>query len=97
MNVQIKTAKSFRRDYKKLSAKDVEATDEVVQLLAANKSLPVKYRDHSLHGNYEGYRECHIRPDLLLVYSKNADNEIIIYTLYRVNSHTNIFDISKSK
>ena len=92
MNVQIKTAKSFRRDYKKLSAKDVEATDEVVQLLAANKQLPQKYRDHSLQGNYEGCRECHIRPDLLLVYSRNSNNEIIIYTLYRVNSHTNIFE-----
>jgi mRNA interferase YafQ len=39
-------------------------------LLLADKALPEKNLDHSLGGNWRGYRECHIKPDLLLIYSK---------------------------
>ena len=44
-----------------------------------------------------GYRECHIRSDLLLVYKKGNEDKILILTLYRISSHTNIFDTKKSK
>ncbi|MBQ7158426.1 MAG: type II toxin-antitoxin system YafQ family toxin [Treponema sp.] len=59
--------------------------------------LEAKYHDHNLHGNYNGYRECHIRPDLLLVYKKTDDGNVQILYLARITSHTNIFDISKRK
>ena len=42
--------------------------NEVLKLLLAKKKLPEKYVDHPLSGNYSGYRECHIRPDVLLIY-----------------------------
>lgn len=41
---------------------------EVVDTLAREQKLDEKYRDHSLAGNYRGFRECHIEPDWLLVY-----------------------------
>lgn len=47
--------------------------------------------------NYEGYRECHVFPDLLLVYKRLITGEILILTVYRIDSHTNIFDVKKSQ
>lgn len=94
---KLKTTSAFRTDLKKLSKSEVDETKIVVTKLQKDEPLDVKYRDHDLHGNYEGYRECHIRPDLLLVYKKGSEGELLILTLYRISSHTNIFDIKKSK
>ena len=94
---QLRTSKSFRSDYKKLSKDEVSETDIVVKKLMNDVPLEAKYRDHDLHGNYKDYRECHIRPDLLLVYKKGKDGNLLILTLYRINSHTNMFDTKKSK
>ena len=76
---------------------DIRLLDNVIDMLRQGQTLDIKYRDHALTGNYEGYRECHIHPDLLLVYKKSVNNELLILTVYRISSHTNIFDISKSK
>ena len=46
----------------------------VVATLANDIPLHERYRDHVLHGNFEGSRECHIRPDLLLVYTLIGDD-----------------------
>ena len=70
MKCELHSAKSFRKDYKKLSKSEVEDTDNVIKKLLNNEPLEQKYNDHDLHGNYEGYRECHVRPDLLLVYKR---------------------------
>ena len=80
-----------------MSNKEAEETKAVIKKLQNDEPLEVKYHDHELHGNYCGYRECHIRPDLLLLYKKGSEGELLILTLYRINSHTNIFDISKSR
>ena len=94
---KLKTTSTFRTDLKKLSTPEVEETKVVVTKLQNDEPLDAKYRDHDLHGNYDGFRECHIRPDLLLVYKKGSEGELLILTLYRISSHTNIFDIKKSK
>ena len=94
---KLKTTRAFRTDLKKLNAKDSQEAKTVITKLRNDEPLEAKYRDHDLHGNYDGYRECHIRPDLLLVYQKGSEGELLILTLYRISSHTNIFDISKSK
>jgi mRNA interferase YafQ len=94
---ELHSAKSFRKDYKKLSKSEVEDTDNVIKKLLNNEPLEQKYNDHDLHGNYEGYRECHVRPDLLLVYKRLITGELLVLTVYRINSHTNIFDINKSQ
>lgn len=63
---------------------------EVVYTLAKDMPLPPKYRDHPLHGEWEGSREFHIRPALLLVYTLEGDN---ILWLERLGSHSEIFGL----
>ena len=64
----IKFQAAFRRDYKRIVRRgyDVRLLENVVQLLAEEKPLPEKNRDHALSGDYIGCRECHIPPDWLL-------------------------------
>jgi mRNA interferase YafQ len=82
----------FKRDYKKIAASGRYSVDDflhVVELLAQDKPLPIKHRDHSLSGEWIGYRECHIRPDWLLIYKKsNSDKKLI---LVRTGSHSELF------
>ena len=60
----------------------------VVATIANDIPLPERYKDHPLHGNFEGSRECHIRPDLLLVYTLEGDE---LLRLERLGSHSEIF------
>ena len=82
----------FKKDIK-LAAKrglDLAELETVVNRLAAQQPLPDKNRDHSLTGDYIGFRECHIRPDWLLVYL--VDGEDLVLFLFRTGSHTDLFD-----
>ena len=92
---ELHIARSFKIDFKKLSKEDKKDTHDVVVKLQNDEPLEDKYRDHDLRGFYAGYRECHIHPDLLLVYKKTEENELDILSLARVSSHTNIFDKNK--
>ncbi len=81
----------FRKELKRaerrgLNPLEVEA---VIDLLRTGNPLPPKYRDHFLHGEYEGFRECHINPDWLLVYRK--DNNRLILFLARTGTHSDLF------
>ena len=60
---------SFKKDYKKLDIKEKKLLKSVITKLANADVLEEKYKDHSLIGNYLGCRECHIKPDLLLIYN----------------------------
>ena len=82
----------FKKDLK-LAAKrglDLAELETVVNRLAAQQPLPDKNRDHALTGDYIGFRECHIRPDWLLVY--RVDGEELILFLFCTGSHTDLFD-----
>ena len=82
----------FKKDLK-LAAKrglDLAELETVVNRLAAQQPLPDKNRDHTLTGDYIGFRECHIRPDWLLVY--RVDGEDLVLFLFRTGSHTDLFD-----
>ena len=60
----------------------------VVALLLSGQVLPENSRDHALSGDWVGYRECHIKPDLLLIYRKpDADT----LRLARLGSHAELF------
>lgn len=61
---------------------------EVLYLLLNDKPLPQQYKDHELIGNWKGFRECHIKPDLLLIYRKNDD----LLQLVRLGSHSELFN-----
>jgi len=57
-------------------------------LLLADEPLPEKCRDHALTGNWAGYRECHLKPDLMLIYCKRDANTL---GLARLGSHSELF------
>lgn len=71
----IERSSAFKRDYKRQAkGKHRVVLDEmlrpVLTALATDQILGTQYRDHDLSGNWAGYRECHIKPDLLLIYRK---------------------------
>lgn len=68
-----------------------EELNKVIFMLASDEQLPAKYRDHALHGDYEGTRECHVSPDWLLIYSKTEDGIVQVLTLIRAGSHSDLF------
>lgn len=86
---QIFRTSSFKKDYKKLSQKNKDLLKEVLIKLANNETLEEKYRDHKLIGNYLGCKECHIKPDLLLIY--RIENQILELSLIRVGKHSELF------
>lgn len=83
----------FKREYKKLLKKhyDMKKLEKVIQLLVVNnkEELVRKYKDHSLKGNWKGYRELHLDKDWLLIYK--IDDEKLILTLTRTGSHDELF------
>ena len=87
----IKYQTAFKRDYKRIVKRgyDTRLLEEVIEMLAEQKPLPEKFRDHDLTGNYKGCRECHILPDWLLVYEVNNDE--LILCLIRAGSHSDLF------
>lgn len=87
----IKYQAAFKKDYKRIVKRgyDMRLLEKVIKLLANQKPLPEKNRDHQLSGDYAGCRECHITPDWLLIYEV-ADEELILY-LTRTGSHSDLF------
>lgn len=88
----IERSGAFKRDYKRESKGRYRNTLDndllqVLSMLASDQSLPASNRDHDLSGNWGGYRECHIKPDLLLIYSKSDDT----LKLARLGSHSELF------
>ena len=88
----IQKTNRFLRDYKRLCKRNynIEKLRIALELLQANGELPEVYLDHPLKGRYQGFRECHIEPDWLLVYDRNRARQVI--TLARTGSHSDLFD-----
>lgn len=86
----VEATRQFKRDYKLAMKRhlDVSLLDDVVLKLARREPLPPKNRDHALHNNWEGYRECHIQPDWLLVYQILEDR--LVLTLVRTGTHSDL-------
>jgi len=82
----------YRKDLKTI-AHDKKLVDEVgnvVALLSENDfPLPEKYQDHHLKGRFAEFRECHVRPNWLLVYKKTKED--LILALIRTGTHSEIF------
>jgi mRNA interferase YafQ len=90
-NIEWNTAfkKDIRREGKgpNLATLNVVLPD-LLDVLANDIGVPGKYKDHKLTGEWEGCRECHVRPDLLLIYEK-PDEETL--KLVRLGSHSELF------
>jgi mRNA interferase YafQ len=85
----IERTSQFKRDYRRESKGPHRKTLEVdfigvVTALANDQPLAEKCRDHSLIGDWKDHRDCHIKPDLILIYRKtNTD----VLQLVRLGSH----------
>lgn len=86
-----KVVSSFKKDLKKYKHKQdiIEIFNEILKKLLTRRELDHKYRDHPLAGDWIGSRECHIKPDTLLVYSIDEANNLLI--LERLGSHSELF------
>jgi len=89
----IERASRFKRDYKREARgkyqRVLDAELKAVLIALANdQSLEPRYRDHNLSGGWSGYRECHIKPDLLLIYRTAGTNTL---RLARLGSHSQLF------
>lgn len=91
MTYKVIHSKDFKKGLKKLKhdTKSIDLAKSIITKLANNEPLPSKHKDHKLTGQYEGFRECHIKPDLLLIYKK--ENDILILTCLAIGSHSELF------
>lgn len=80
----------FRRDLKRQMKTDIgiqEILAPVINELLEGKALPEKMKDHPLNGEWKDHRDCHVKPDLVLIYK--ADDDAV--TLVRLGSHSELF------
>ena len=95
---KVQERNQFKRDlrrlgrgiYRSLLVRPEGELWQVVRTLANDIPLPPKYKDHPLHGDKEGSRDCHIRPDLVLVYKYEGDTLLLLEML---GSHSEIFGL----
>jgi mRNA interferase YafQ len=88
----VKYTSRFKRDYRREKSgqhgrKLDDLLMEVVDMLAADKPLPRRNFDHPLTGEWSDHRDCHIRPDLVLIYRKPDDTSL---ELVRLGSHSEL-------
>ena len=90
----IERSSAFKRDFKRAKASPRHRNDldslvsTIVARLASDQVLTSKNRDHGLSGDWAGYRECHLKPDLLLIYRKPGTDTL---RLARLGSHSELF------
>ena len=93
MNVRWRS--QFKKDYKRVmkQGQDIDKLDYVIEELAVPNPLPEQFRDHYLKGDYAGYKECHVEPDLLLIYGyEMLDDGEQQLLLVRTGSHGELFE-----
>lgn len=89
--LKIRYSSKFKKDFRNIVKRgyDVKLFEKVLYLLTEEITLPPKYLDHSLSGNYCGHRECHIMPDWLLIYK--IEKDILTLSLTRTGAHSDLF------
>ncbi|WOL39093.1 type II toxin-antitoxin system YafQ family toxin [Pyramidobacter sp. YE332] len=89
LNLRYQSA--FKRDYKRIRKRgyDIRRLENIIEMLVKEQVLPKECRDHDLGGNWSGFRECHIEPDWLLVYT--IDHNDLVLVLSRTGSHSDLF------
>ena len=90
MMLELEYSAQFKKDFKKIAKSpipDVVEVGHVIKQLQLSKTLPEKYVDHPLSGNWKNYRDCHIKPDLVLIYKVESN----ILRLARIGTHNELF------
>lgn len=90
MTYQLKFTTTYKKSYKLMKKRGLDITllNDVVDQMRQGKQLDEKYHDHGLSGNFAGFRECHIKPDWLLVYL--IENDVLTLTLVDTGSHSDM-------
>lgn len=84
--------KQFKKDFKRCTKRGlpIASLQAVLDTLLQGRTLAGRHRDHPLKGDYIHHRECHIRPDWLLIYQK--DDALRTLKLVRTGTHNDLFD-----
>ncbi len=88
--LKLEYSTQFKKDFKKIAKlpiPDIVEVGHVIKQLQLGKALPNKYVDHSLSGNWQSYRDCHIKPDLVLIYKVDGTS----LRLARIGTHSELF------
>lgn len=88
----IEWTSQFKRDYKRENKGQHRATLDadimpIITALANDQPLTPQHRDHALIGNWKAHRDCHIKPDLVLIYQKPDET---LLRLVRLGSHSEL-------
>ena len=91
---KVRRLKDFETSFKKigrsgLKTSTIKKIEKTIDILSLGESLPVNYRDHKLSGELKEFRECHIQPDLLLIYK--IEKKELILVLVNIGSHSYLF------
>lgn len=91
MEYRLKKTSQFSAHLKRARKRglDISVLEDVIEKLRTGQSLPAKYRNHELSGNYKGVWECHVMNDWLLLYYKDCD--VLVLTLVDTGTHSDIF------
>ena len=91
MKYDVIKMKQFKKSLKRMlrRGKDIDKINDVISKLAKGEKLPPKNKDHPLHGDLEGFRDCHIENDWVLLYY--IDNDVLVLTLSDTGSHSDLF------
>jgi len=90
--LEIVMSNRFRKDLKTAYKRgySIPLLEKIVDTIASEQKLDEKFKDHSLSGEYDGFRECHIQPDWLLIYK--IDGKELILFLSRTGTHSDLFE-----
>jgi mRNA interferase YafQ len=82
---------SFKRERKLMEKrrKDMDKLTEVMTMLINEQPLLPRHENHPLHGNYQGWLECHVEPDWLLIYRIYKEKNAVVF--FRTGSHSDLF------
>lgn len=79
----------FKKDVKRIikQGKNLEELENILSILIEDEAIPDRHKDHPLTGDYNEFRELHIKPDWLLIYKIEGEKLILV----RTGSHTELF------
>jgi len=89
--LELETTARYRKDVRLMHKRglDLSLLEEIIEKLKKREPLDLKHHDHPLKGDYNGFRECHIIPDWLLIYA--IDNNRLVLTASRTGSHSDLY------
>jgi mRNA interferase YafQ len=88
--LKLEYSTQFKKDFKKIAKlpiPDIVEVGHVIKQLLLGETLPEKYVDHPLSGDWQHYRDCHVKPDLVLIYKIDSSS----LKLARIGTHSELF------